>query len=355
MKLLIYGVNKETVMKEDVDKYLLNEADKKRQMVDISKFTGVEEIVVFTNGFRNEYYLYVDEEQFSHGEFLRYIAEETDKTLQEIILETYSKFNEDVLRHLFELTSGYLSNPSGSFEVIRTAEQALDFAKASHTCGPVVFKMFKKAIFLGYALKLEDEIKPLNMSRISRYIYLLKDNMSDLDKKHYLVSGNHLDVYFLIKVLLYAGAQTVTIIQKNDRESQKLFEEIKGLFNEIELTRIYPVTSKSLFYRLSKADAAIIDSSNLNIFDERVQEEVSIIRQTKKVQYVVDTSEEPLKNVAFPDTDLRYINGATQITFNDDEQDGAFVAFDEELSLKTEEFMDFLTNVQNNEIKEVTY
>ena len=105
MKLLMYGVNKETIMKEDVNKYRLFGEQKKIQMNDIKKIDGVEEIIILTNDFRNEYYLYVDETVFSHGDFLRYIAEKTDKDLQEIILETYSKFNEDVLRHLYEITN----------------------------------------------------------------------------------------------------------------------------------------------------------------------------------------------------------------------------------------------------------
>ena len=355
MKLLMYGVNKETVMKEDVDKYLLTEADKRIQMFDISKITGVDEIVVLTDNFRNEYYLYVDEEIFSHGEFLRYLAGKTDKTLQEIILETYSKFNEDVLRHLFELTSGYLSDPSGSFEAIRTAEYALEFANTIRTSGTVVCKMFQKAIYLGYGLKLEGEIKPLNLSQLSNYIYLLQENMTDLDKKNYLVSGSDLEVYFLTKVLLYAGAQTITIIQKNETESTKQFEQIKNLFNEIELTRIHPATSKSLFYRLSKADAAIVDSSELNIFDERIHDEVSIIRQTKKVQYIVDTSEESLENVESSDLDLRYIDGTIPVSYNEEEQDAAFVAFDEELNQRIDAFMEYLQGLQNNKTKEMTY
>ena len=37
MKLLMYGVNQETVMKEDIHKYLLNDEEKEIQMNDISQ------------------------------------------------------------------------------------------------------------------------------------------------------------------------------------------------------------------------------------------------------------------------------------------------------------------------------
>src|SRR5690625_3265565 len=157
-------------MKEDVVKYRLSEPEKKVQMNDINKLQGVEEIVVLTNDFRNEYYLYVNETTFSHGDFLRYLAEKTDKNLQEIILETYSKFNEDVLRHLFEISSGYLSNPIGSFNILKSVEKAICFAKKMNTSGDVLLKLFNDAIELTYNFKLNESIQPLNRSTISNYV-----------------------------------------------------------------------------------------------------------------------------------------------------------------------------------------
>ena len=53
MKLLMYGVNKDTVMKEDTEKYFLDNNNRKNQMQDIACFDGVEEIAVLSNDFRN--------------------------------------------------------------------------------------------------------------------------------------------------------------------------------------------------------------------------------------------------------------------------------------------------------------
>ena len=57
MKLLMYGVNQETVMKEDIHKYLLNDEEKEIQMNDISQLEGVDEIIILSDDFRNEYLL----------------------------------------------------------------------------------------------------------------------------------------------------------------------------------------------------------------------------------------------------------------------------------------------------------
>lgn len=354
MKLLMYGVNKETVTKEDVEKYLLQENSKKTQITDIFEFDGVEEIAILTNHFRTEYYLYVNETTFSHGDFLRYIAEKTDKTLQDIILETYSKFNEDVLRHLFEISCGYMSTPSGTYDILASVEKAIEFANSLETSGPILYKMFNKAIYLAYGLKLKDTIKPLNQSEVSKYIYLLKEKMKDLDKKHYLISGDDLQVHCLAKTLLFAGAQTITIIQNDERESHRQYEEIKSSLTEIEQTKVFPATEKSLYYRLSKADAAILDTGKIRLFAEEIREEVAIVRQTSKVQYLVDTSENSLQEVEFPKLDLHYIDGRVNLSYNEEEQNDAIVAFDEELLSQIERFMEFLQKVQA-QMQETTY
>lgn len=46
MKLLMYGVSKETVTKEDADIYKLTQKKKENQMRDILKLDGIEEIVI---------------------------------------------------------------------------------------------------------------------------------------------------------------------------------------------------------------------------------------------------------------------------------------------------------------------
>lgn len=358
MKLLMYGVNKDTVMKEDIDKYLLNVQDKKIQMMDISKFKGVEEIIILSDDFRNEYFLYVDENVFSHGEFLRYIAEKTSKTLQEVILETYSKFNEDVLRHIYELTTGYLSNPLGSFTDLGTTERTLEFAHSNLMGGPVVYKMFERAIHLGYALKWQDEINPLNQNPISQYITLLKQYMSDFSKKNYIISGDNNQVYYLSKLLLFANAQTITIIQKDEEESERQFNQLKSLFNESELSKMSPMIQKSLYYRLAKMDVAILNTSNLNIFDQDIQQEVSVIRQTKKNQYLVDTAEDGVDNTIFPIRDFQYIDGNSPLHYTKEEEELALAAFEEELSNEVANFMNYLQSIEVNErqkTKEKTY
>lgn len=342
MKLLMYGVNNETVMKEDADKYRLNYDNQKLQMIDIHSFDGVEEIVVLVNDFRSEYYLYVDEEVFSHGDFLRYLAKKTDKNLQDIILETYSKFNEDVLRHLYEVSSGYLSKPLGSFDILESVENALMVAHEVGTIEKVLTKLFNGAISLAYSLKINDEVQPLNESCISKYVSCLKKKMSSLKNKNFVISGEDFELLYLTRLLLLAGGQSVTILHQNEAEGQKQLEFVQGKLNSRVKSKVFVANHKSLYYRLSKSDGAIIDTSKLGILDKKIREEVSITRQTKKIQYLVDTSRHPIEAIEDSSLDIKIVDIKNTLFYNDEQKNLANETFDEKITHHIEEFMNYL-------------
>ncbi len=355
MKLLMYGVSKETVTKEDAQIYKLTPKKKETQMNDILELDGIEEIVILDSSFRNEYYLYVDELVFSHGDFLRYLSDQTGKSLEEIILETYSKFNEDVLHHLYEIASGYFSDIKGCFKVLNSVEKALDFAENLKTTGEVLFKLFSETLELAYSLKLEMDLQPLNDSQISKYIYLLKKEMKTLENKNYVIAANDFELIVLTKILLVAGAQTITITNTDVDELERQFAMLKANLTESEGTRLCKASAKSLNYRIAKADAVILDAAEFNLLDAEIQEEISVIRQTKKIQYLLDTGSNSLDPIVVEGLNLRFIDSNVKFSYNDEEKEQAEIAFEEMLSSQIEKFMEYFEQFQNDNIAEPSY
>jgi glutamyl-tRNA reductase len=350
----MYGVNRETIMKEDVERYSLSDVKKKRQMQTISNFDGVEEIIILSSSFRNEYYLYVDEASFSHGEFLRYLAEETDKSLQEIILETYSKFNEDVLRHLFEVTNCYFYDKNGSLsDCLAAVEKALEVSNALNTSGIILMRLFNRALYLAYQLVTQDNFKPLNDSTIAKYIYLLKENLKDLEKKNIIISGDTHEIYYLIKILLLAGVQSVTVLQEEEEKTKRQLAIINPLLSKSSRTKIYNGNNKSFYYRLSKADAVILDTAEINILAQEIQEEISVVRQTKKIQYLIDLSGISHEDILDQDLDIRFIDGTAPLSFIEEDKKNVRLWIDEYLTDQVEQFMQYFEMEQLNVEKEV--
>src|SRR5699024_107270 len=270
-------------------------------------------------------------------DFLRYIADKTDKNLQEIILETYSKFNEDVLRHLYEITCGYLSEPMGSFDILNSVEKAVNYASKLHTGGEILYKLFEEAIQLSYSFKLNESTQPLNMSEISKYIYLLKKKMSTLAKKNFLISGNTFEIGYLTNLLLLADAQTVTILHTDEKDSLKQVEKLSTYLTDTEAGKVFAATSKSLYYRLSKTDAVVCDFSKIDLFNEKTKEEIAIMRQTKKVQYLIDTSKDPIKEMVSDRLDIHVIDPTVNLAYNDEQLNNAIMVLEERSEEHTSE------------------
>lgn len=355
MKLLMYGVSKETVTKEDADIYKLTQKKKENQMRDILKLDGIEEIVILDSSFRNEYYLYVDELIFSHGDFLRYLSDQTGKSLEEIILETYSKFNEDVLHHLYEIASGYLVDIKGCFKVLNSVEKALEFAKKLKTAGEVLLKLFSETLDLAYSLKLDPELQPLNNSQISKYIYLLKKEMATLENKDYVLAAEDFELIALTKILLIAGAQSVTITNTNEEQLKRQLVKLKENLTNFEATKLFDASAKSLNYRIAKADTVILDAAEFNLFDEAVQKEIASIRQTRKIQYLLNTSGNPTELTGVEGLDCRVIDSQVNFSYNDEEKEQAVIAFEEILSSQSKKFMKYFEQFQNDHITEPSY
>ena len=352
MKLLMYGVSKDTVTKEDANMYKLTTKKKETQMRDILKLDGIKEIIILSNRFRNEYYLYVDELIFSHGDFLRYLSDQTGKSLEEVILETYSKFNEDVLHHLYEIASGYFADVKGCFKVLNTVEKALEFAENLKTAGEVLFKLFNETLDLAYSLKLETDLQPLNNSQLSKYIYLLKNEMDTLENKNYVLAAEDFELIVLTKILLLAGAQSITIANTNKEKLEKQLVKLKENLNASKINKLFSASTKSLNYRVAKADTIILDVDEFNLLDADVKEEIISIRQTRKIQYLLDTSPNPVEPFEVEGLDLRVIDSNVNFSYNDEEKEQAVITFEEILSSQIEKFMEYFEQFQNDNITE---
>lgn len=354
MKLLMYGVSQETVTKEEAAKYKLANGRKERQMTEILEIEGIEEIIILDSKYRNEYYLYVDELIFSHGEFLRYLSEETNKSLEEIILETYSKFNEDVLRHLYEISTGYLSKPKGAFEILLSLENSLNLARDLNTAGKILNNIFNDAVQSAYRLKINEIVKPLNLSQLSKYIYSLKDKLGQLKNKNYLLATTDEELIVLSETLLAADAQTITIAHNNDSILNRQYKKLTSRLTERNKNKVYMANSKSLNYRLSKADAVFFDFDVMNILDKYNREKVAEIRQTRKIQYAVDMSEEPLDKINCENLDIEIICPNVNENYNDEEQQQAVVEFEKMISDKIKKFMKYFEELEEKELTEIT-
>ncbi|MDN6730953.1 MAG: hypothetical protein L0L39_02095 [Atopostipes suicloacalis] len=112
--------------------------------------------------------------------------------------------------------------------------------------------------------------------------------------------------------------------------------------------------SKALNYRLSKADAVILNLDEFNILDKNNREEVAEIRQTRKIQYVIDLSENPVEKINCEALDIEILKPKLNEDYDEEEQQQAIVEFENILSEKIKKFMKYFTDLQEQKLTEIT-
>lgn len=341
----MYGVSQETVSADDIEKYSLTEKNRTQQIKDIKQFTGVEEVALLTTDLRNEYYLHVDETIFKHGDLLRYLCEFTEKPLKEVILETYSKFNEDVIRHLFSIASGMEAIPKGSIEPLKSTEEALTLSREENTIGFVLKDLFERAIEYAREIRMLPSMAPINQVDASKSVRLLKEELSDFRSKRFVLFGNGYEVCHLAKTLLCASAESVTIANANYQASEMIVRELENWEisdKEEHLRKIHVSDLNDVLYRLASADGIIISSSVKHAwFSEELINQMKELRQTKKKQVIVDLSDAQEEYLFAHQSMLRYyhINDSEKENYTDEAKEEALTYFDESLLYATDNFM----------------
>ncbi len=343
----MYGVNQDTVSVEDIDRYKLSEQDKIAHLKDISAFPGVQEVCIMSSDVRSEYYLNVDEKNFKHGDLLRYLSEYADKPLKEIILETYSKFNKDVINHLFSILSGMESKARGSFATLKYAEAALETANDEAVSGQVLRELFKNAIDFSRKMRLSSTMRPIYLTEPARAIEVLKDKAGELVDKKLVLFGTDYDMLHLSKMLLELDIESLTIVDENSMNSNHMVTMLKDWIyltkSEHNEVRLHAADLSSMNYRLSNADGVVISSNfDSELLTEDLMLNVKKMRQTKKRQLIVDFTEKKQSAFSVLGSLVSYEAPSMHHSkdFSEEEVASAELFFEEHMNQATDRFME---------------
>lgn len=356
MKLLMYGVNRDSVSADDIHKYRLDDRTQTQHLKDIAEFIGVEEVVLLITENRNEYYLYVDEKQFKHGDLLRYLSQFTGKTLEETILETYSKFNEDVVKHLMSISSNVATSSNQLCESIEVIDHALVHAHTHQTVRTVLHSLFKTVVEFSLSLCDKETIEPLLQSDIYRSIKRIKSSVSHKKSVDYLVLGHHPITEQIMKNIIGKTNATVTFIDRIDyvNEIDDHFKQWLTMMEQANLINdIQCVGMNQLLYRLSKADVVIIGPEIQHSWiSQEILNDVHVMRPHAKVQQFFDFSQTQDETVfhSFKHIDYTHISDEPVKVFPDDKVEESITAFDDILSDWAKRYMNGYEQLQVEEM-----
>lgn len=332
MKVIMYGVSLETVSEQDIARYRLSPQDKATHLIDIKQFTGVEEVILLTSEFQNEYYLYVDEEHFEHGDFLRYLATYAEKSLKEVILETYSKFADDVMKHLLAQISGQERDSYTREVAFKDFVEGILLARASETMGEYLRQLFQQVFVFNFKLYDNGNLNPL----LTATDYWLKQHVEDnTSMKNIVIMGHSYEALYRAFLVLYlTNASVVFCLSDNT------------LYNRLEIiTQFINTTDYRLkiadcgdYYRLATADIILMEAQSISPIE--IAEMIEGVRQTPKQVTVIGDFEQR-KLSPYRLADFEWINELDLIgpSYNDEQHEEAIKSLTELIvTFSTSEF-----------------
>lgn len=294
MKILLYGVSHQTTPIEIRERYTIEEADVPHHLSKIKEFTGVEEAVILTTCNRTEYYLYIDQTEFMHGEMLRYIGEHTGFDVSDVISTSYGKFNSDVATHLFSVATGLDSLMVGETQILSQVKGALKIAQDAHTAGPILSSLFNKAVSFSKKAHTETLLDQLSFNPSTAAVKFFKEEWTTIEEKRFLLVGAGKMIRLAAKSLIQHGATHITILNRHDDKAEVLADEL----NEWVQSMKHPHQLKRYFYSgnyanlamaLASTDGVIVATkSSEYIIHSLVIQQMQQIRRGKKELTLVD-------------------------------------------------------------------
>lgn len=354
MKLLLYGANQNSISQDDIQKYILSDEEAKKQLNDLKSLDGVDELIIYNNEWFTEYYFVVDETLFQHGDFLTYLSNYTEKEIDEVILDTYSKFNADLITHLLTVLVG-IDFEMNSVAFIADAEQAI-LASGEELENAFLNHLFIEAIQFISELHTLPELYDMFRSNTDVALQKILTCFRRLIFNRFYIFGSEEYIIALGKMLYRNGAQHITlssIDRARDPEIiQSLNDWVESLSSKPLKKNFYtPDTKNAQLYYLSSADGIIIEQTAKETDGEKAWlyeqfnhtlKQVETVRHNKKKQCLFVLNEE---NSEFScdnmDQKIYNINPDTEIPLSLQPQlEAAKSYFERQAELETEKLFE---------------
>lgn len=296
LKILLYGVSHKSTPIQIREKYVIPQHLIATQYEDIAQFDGVTEVVILSTCNRTEYYLYVDETTFMHGEMLRYIAEYTGFDVSEVISTSYGKSNNDVGEHLFHVTTGLDSLMIGETQILGQVKKALAESQEQHAVGPILSSLFNKAIAFAKRMHTTTKIDQVSFSPSTAAVKIMNAEFEDLIDKRIVLVGAGEMIQIVANQLAKQKVEQVSIVNRTLAHAEKVSDEMNeytsSLHHPEKLRRYFsPFELKSLPVILAKADVVVVAAyADEYLVTPELLEKVAEIRKTEKSLLLLDLS-----------------------------------------------------------------
>ena len=234
MSIVVIGVNHRTGPVAFLEKVMISEATMPNALRTLSMRDDIREAVVLSTCNRTEIYAVVERFHGAYDEIQNFLCETSGFDVDEVTPHLYSQWDEEAIKHLFEVASGLDSAVLGESEIIGQVRNAWEVAMAEGASRNTLNLLFRYALEVGKRARTETAISRSTASVSHAAVEMAEDIIGSLAGKHVLVVGAGEMGEGVATALARGGAEHVTVINRTETRGQALAEKVGARVSNFE-------------------------------------------------------------------------------------------------------------------------
>ncbi len=188
----------------------------------------LEEAVPLATCGRLELYCVSERPRRAVGLLRRLMAAHTEIPGHELETWSYAHHGEDAVRHLLRVASGLDSVVHGEVQILGQVRGALHHPDTEVTAGPLLHRLFQRALSAGKRVRTETEIGRGAASLASAALSMLQREVGSLDHVTALVLGAGDTGALMARLLRKAGVGRLVVANRTEEKARELVAELGG-------------------------------------------------------------------------------------------------------------------------------
>ncbi len=228
MNLLMVGLSHKTASIEVREKVTFPEPMQQQALKRLISYEGVKEAVIVSTCNRTEIYITAFSVDIGSNAVVKFITDTHDIPAEELEPHLYIKSGEDVVNHLFEVTSSLDSMVLGEAQIqgqIRDAYKQSEAAKAS---ADMFNQLFRQALLVGKRVRSSTEIGANSVSISTAAVTLVKRVFDDLAGRSILIVGAGEMSELTAQYLYELGATSVMVTNRTFSRAKDVADKFNG-------------------------------------------------------------------------------------------------------------------------------
>lgn len=234
MSIVVIGINHRTGPVQLLEKLMIHETVMPHALRDLTLRDDIREAVVLSTCNRTEVYVVAERFHSAYDDICEFLRETSGIPTSEITPHVYSQFEDEAVKHLFQVAAGLDSAVLGESEIIGQVRNAWETAMNEGASRSSLNLLFRYALEVGKRARTETGISRSTASMSHAAVEMAEDILGSLAGKRVLVVGAGEMGEGVAAALSREGVSHITVVNRTEARGEALAEKVGARVSRFE-------------------------------------------------------------------------------------------------------------------------